>query len=91
VSGLQNAQNRLAARSSGPKRVQGSSSVVKVTQQFVLSLTPECANTHLRASAFSKIFRGLYPRTPSTEKGGEKRGGEGKGRDGQGKDGKGRG
>ena len=40
VSGLQNAQNRLAAvAKEGPG--QGSSSVVKVSQQVVISLTPD--------------------------------------------------
>ena len=47
VSGLQNAQNRLAAGAKeGPG--QGSSSVVKVTQQVVLSLTPVSSHSRIQ-------------------------------------------
>jgi hypothetical protein len=69
-------------------RTPSSSSVVKVAQQFVLSLTPECTKTLLRASAFSKIFRGLYPGPPRGKgRDGTGRGGEG----GQGREGRGSG
>jgi hypothetical protein len=77
----------FGGRAAGAKEgsgLQGSSSVVKVAQQFVLSLTPECTKTLLRAFAFSKIFRGY---TPDPLGGGE--GWDGEGKEGQGREGRG--
>jgi hypothetical protein len=67
-------------------RTPGFQVVVKVAQQFVLSLTPECTKTLLRAFPFSKILPGLYP-GPPREKG---RDGTGRGRRGRGGRGEGR-
>jgi hypothetical protein len=52
----------------------------------VLSSTPECTKTHLRASAFSKIFRGYTPGPPLRGGEGRERAGEGWGEEGEGRE-----
>jgi hypothetical protein len=65
--------------------------------QRVVSLPQKCAKTRLHASAISKNFPGLYPRTPvKMGKGwdgtgfGEGEGKERRGREGEGRKGKGK-